>query len=216
MPAMTDITAPAIDAYAAAHSAAEPPLLVELARATYDFSDVPQMMVGRLEGRLLKLLVAAIGARRVLEVGTFTGYSALSMAEALPADGELVTCEINERHADMARRFIARSPYGERIRVVVGPAIETLRQLEPGFDFAFIDADKPMNRAYYEEALRLLRPGGLIAVDNVLRGGAVLNEADRSESVVATRDFNDFVAGDDRVEGVLLPVRDGVMLVRKR
>jgi caffeoyl-CoA O-methyltransferase len=216
MPVMTDITAPAIDEYAAVHSAAEPPLLIELARATYDFSDVPQMMVGRLEGRLLKLLVAAIGARRVLEVGTFTGYSALSMAEALPADGELVTCEINERHADMARRFIARSPYGERIRVVVGPAIETLRQLEPGFDFAFIDADKPMNRAYYEEALRLLRPGGLIAVDNVLRGGAVLNDADRSESVVATRDFNDFVAGDERVEGALLPVRDGVMLVRKR
>jgi caffeoyl-CoA O-methyltransferase len=213
---MTDITAPAIDEYASVHSAPEPPLLVELARATYDFSDMPQMMVGRLEGRLLKLLVAAIGARRVLEVGTFTGYSALSMAEALPADGELVTCEINERHADMARRFIARSPHGARIRVVVGPAIDTLRQLEPGFDFAFIDADKPMNRAYYEESLRLLRPGGLVAVDNVLRGGAVLNDGDRSESVVATRDFNDFVAGDDRVEGVLLPVRDGVMLVRKR
>lgn len=213
---MTDITAPAIDEYAADHSAHEPALLVELARATYDFSDMPQMMVGRLEGRLLKLLVAAIGARRVLEVGTFTGYSALSMAEALPPDGELVTCEINERHADMARRFIARSPYGDRIRVVVGPAIETLKQLEPGFDFAFIDADKPMNRAYYEEALRLLRPGGLIAVDNVLRGGAVLNDSDRNESVVATREFNDFVAGDERVEGALLPVRDGVMLVVKK
>ena len=213
---MTDITDPAIDAYASVHSEAEPALLTDLARATYEFSDMPQMMVGRLEGRFLKLLVAAIGARRVLEVGTFTGYSALSMAEALPPDGEIVTHDINERHAEMARSHIAKSPYAEQIRVVVGPARETLKQLQPPFDFAFIDADKPSNQAYYEEALRLLRPGGLIAVDNVLRGGSVLNDADRSESVVATREFNDFVAGDDRVEGVLLPIRDGVMLVRKK
>ena len=213
---MTVITDPAIDSYSAAHSGAEPPLLTDLARATYEFSDMPQMMVGRLEGRFLKLLVAAIGARRVLEVGTFTGYSALSMAEALPAEGEIVTHDINERHAEMAKRYIARSPYADRIRIVVGPARETLRQLEPPFDFAFIDADKPSNLAYYEEALRLVRSGGLIAVDNVLRGGAVLDGADRSEASVATRDFNDFVARDDRVEGVLLPLRDGVMLVRKK
>jgi len=214
--AMTDITNPAIDTYSTAHSAAEPPLLTELARATYEFSDMPQMMVGRLEGRFLKLMVAAIGARRVLEVGTFTGYSALSMAEALPPDGEIVTHDINERHAEMARSYIAKSPYADRIRVVVGPARDTLRQLEPPFDFAFIDADKPSNQAYYEEALRLVRSGGLIAIDNVLRGGAVLNAGDNSESVVATRAFNDFVAADTRVEGVLLPLRDGVMLVRKK
>jgi caffeoyl-CoA O-methyltransferase len=213
---MPDITDPAIDDYSAAHSAAEPQLLSELARATYDFSDMPQMMVGRLEGRFLKLLVAAIGARRVVEVGTFTGYSALSMAEALPPDGEIVTHDINERHAEMARRYIAKSPYADRIRVVVGPARETLKRLEPPFDFAFIDADKPSNQAYYEEALRLVRPGGLIAIDNVLRHGAVLDDSDRSEAAVATRDFNDFVAADDRVEGVLLPLRDGVMLVRKK
>jgi caffeoyl-CoA O-methyltransferase len=213
---MPDITHPAIDRYAADHSAPEPPLLVELAAATHDFSDMPQMMVGRLEGRLLKLLVAAIGARRVLEVGTFTGYSALSMAEALPVDGEIVTCEINERHATMARSFIERSAYADRIRIIVGPAAATLAKLEPPFDFAFIDADKPSNQAYYEHALRLVRPGGLIAVDNVLRHGAVLNAADHGEGTRATRDFNDFVAADARVEGVLLPVRDGVMLVRKR
>ena len=213
---MPEITDPQIDAYAAAHSSAEPPLLVELARATHAFSDMPQMMVGRLEGRFLKLLVAAIGARRVLEVGTFTGYSALSMAEALPAGGEIVTCEINERHAEMARSFIARSPYADRIRVVVGPALATLGRLQPGFDFAFIDADKPNNQAYYEEALRLVRPGGLIAVDNVLRHGAVLDPADRSENVVATRTFNEHVATDERVDSVLLPIRDGVMLARKR
>src|SRR3954452_807782 len=213
---MTDITDPAIDDYAAAHSAAEPPLLTELARATFEFSDMPQMMVGRLEGRFLKLLVAAIGARRVLEVGTFTGYSALSMAEALPPDGEVVTHDINERHAEMARRFISRSPYASQIRVVVGPARETLKQLQPPFDLAFIDADKPSNRAYYEEALRLVRSGGLIAIDNVLRHGAVLDETDGSEATVATREFNDFVSTDDRVEGILLPLRDGVMLVRKK
>jgi caffeoyl-CoA O-methyltransferase len=212
---MTDITDPAIDAYSAAHSEAEPALLTELARATYGFSDMPQMMVGRLEGRFLKLLVAAIGARRVLEVGTFTGYSALSMAEALPPDGEIVTHDINERHVEFARGYIARSSYADRIRIVVGPAVETLKQLEPAFDFAFIDADKPNNRTYYEEALRVLRPGGLICVDNVLRGGAVLDDGNRAEAVAATRDFNDFVAADRRVEGVLLPIRDGVMLVRK-
>ena len=104
------------------------------------------MMVGRLEGQFLKLMVAAIGARRVLEVGTFTGYSALSMAEALPPDGELVTHDINERHAEMARSYIAKSAYADRIRVVVGPARETLKQLQPPFDFAFIDADKPSTR----------------------------------------------------------------------
>jgi caffeoyl-CoA O-methyltransferase len=213
---MPQITDPQIDAYSSAHSEAEPPLLVELARETYEFSDMPQMMVGRLEGRFLKLLVGAIGARRVLEVGTFTGYSALSMAEALPADGEIVTHDINERHVEFARRYIARSPYADRIRIVVGPAVETLKQLEPVFDFAFIDADKPNNKTYYEEALRLLRPGGLICVDNVLRGGAVLDRSGGNEAVVATREFNDFVAGDSRVEGVLLPIRDGVMLVRKR
>lgn len=214
--AMPEITDPRIDAYSAAHSAAEPALLIELARATHDFSDMPQMMVGRLEGRLLKLLVASVRARRVLEVGTFTGYSALSMAEALPADGEIVTCELNERHAEFARGFIARSPHRDQIRIMVGPALETLKSLEPGFDFVFIDADKPSNQRYYEEALRLLVPGGLIAVDNVLRHGQVLDSSDSSEGVVATRAFNDHVARDARVDCVLLPIRDGVMLVRKR
>jgi len=213
---MPEITDPEIDAYSAAHSSAEPGLLAELAHATHDFSDMPQMMVGRLEGRFLKMLVATVRARRVLEVGTFTGYSALSMAEALPPDGELVTCELNERHAEFARSFVARSPHRDQIRVVVGPALETLKSLEPAFDFVFIDADKPSNQLYYEEALRLLAPGGLIAVDNVLRGGRVLDASDTSEGVVATRRFNDHVAEDERVDSVLLPIRDGVMLVRRR
>jgi caffeoyl-CoA O-methyltransferase len=212
---MPYITDPAIDDYSSAHSAAEPQLLSELARATHEFSDMPQMMVGRLEGRFLKLLVGAIGAKRVLEVGTFTGYSALSMAEALPPDGEIVTHDISERHAAFAQEWIDRSSHADKIRIVVGAATETLKQLEPPFDFAFIDADKPNNRRYYEEAIRLVRTGGLICVDNVLRGGQVLDPRNDAEAVVATREFNDFVASDPRVEGVLLPIRDGVMLVRK-
>jgi len=212
---MRHITDPQIDAYSAEHSSPEPKLLRELARATHDFSDMPQMMVGRLEGRFLNMLVAAVGARRVLEVGTFTGYSALSMAEALPADGELITCELNERHAEFAQGWIARSDHRDKIRVVVGPALDTLKSLEPAFDFVFIDADKPSNQLYYEEALRLLSPRGLICVDNVLRGGRVLDASDTSEAVVATQRFNDHVASDPRVERVLLPIRDGVMLVRR-
>src|SRR5918992_5138215 len=127
---MTEITDPAIEAYATEHTSPEPPLLMELAEATRQFSAAHNMMVGRLEGRFLKMLVALSGARRVLELGTFTGYSALSMAEALPPGGHIVTCELSERHAEMARRYIARSPYAEMIDVRVGPALETLRGLE--------------------------------------------------------------------------------------
>lgn len=212
---MSGIIDPRIEAYATDHSSPEPPLLAELAAATREFSDSHGMMVGRLEGRFLKMLVAASGARRVLEIGTFTGYSALSMAEALPADGRLVTCELDERHAALARQFIERSAYADRIEVRVGPAIETLRGLDGEFDFVFIDADKPGYPDYYEAALALLALGGLIAVDNTLWSGRVIDEADQSDDTVALRRFNDRVAGDDRVEVVLTPIRDGVTLIRK-
>jgi caffeoyl-CoA O-methyltransferase len=213
---MPDITDPEIEVYAAAHTSAEPPLLVELAEATRKFSAMSEMMVGRLEGRFLKMLVAASRARRVLEVGTFTGYSALSMAEALPADGELITCELNESHAEMARSFIARSPYQDRIRVVMGRGIDTMAGLEGPFDFIFIDADKPSYRAYYERALELVAPDGLIAIDNMLWSGRPLDESDQSESTVSIRELNDYIAADPRVECVLVPIRDGVMLIHKR
>jgi caffeoyl-CoA O-methyltransferase len=213
---MTDITDPEIEAYAEAHTSPEAPLLVELAEATRKFSEMSGMMVGRLEGRFLKMLVAAGHARRVLEVGTFTGYSALSMAEALPADGELITCELNERHAEMARSFIARSPYRDRIRVAMGRGIDTMAGLEGPFDFVFIDADKPSYRAYYERALELIAANGLIAIDNMLWSGRPLDPSDRSESTTSIRELNDFITADPRVECVLLPIRDGVMLIRKR
>jgi len=208
--------APEIERYAEEHTTPEPAHLVALAEETRTATQLPQMMVGRVEGRLLKFLVGALGARRVLEIGTFTGYSALSMAEALPPDGRIVTCEIDEHHASIARRHIAASPYADRIEVRLGPAIDTIATLDGPFDFVFIDADKTSYAAYYEAVLPLLSDDGLIAVDNVLWMGQVLDDTDQSPDTRAIVDFNRRVAGDDRVECVLLTVRDGVLLVRRR
>lgn len=213
---MTDITDPQIEDYARGHSSAEPPLLTELASATRDFSQMSGMMVGRLEGRFLKMMVAAVGAQRVLEIGTFTGYSALSMAEALPPGGQLITCELSESHAEMAQSFIDRSPFAAMIEIRVGPALDTLRSLEGEFGFVFIDADKASYLAYYEAVLPLLSARGLIAVDNVLWSGAVLDQSDTSASTVALREFNERVTHDERVDCVMVPIRDGVTLIRRR
>ena len=212
---MTEITDPEIEQYATEHTSLEPPLLVELAQATREFSTASGMMVGRLEGRFLKMLVAAVRAQRVLEIGTFTGYSALSMAEALPPSGRLITCELSEDHAAMARRFIARSEYADMIEVRVGPAIETVRAIEGVFDFVFIDADKPSYLDYYEASLPLLSAKGLIAVDNVLQAGRVLDANTDNQNAAAMRSFNDHVAADRRVECVMVPIRDGVTLIRR-
>jgi caffeoyl-CoA O-methyltransferase len=213
---MANITDPALEAYATEHTSPETPLLAELAEETRRFSAAHGMMVGRLEGRFLKMLVAAIGARRVLEIGTFTGYSALSMAEALPADGQLITCELDERHAELARRFIARAPERDKIELRLGPALDTLRSLDGPFDFVFIDADKPSYPDYYTAVLPKLAPRGLIAVDNVLWSGRVLDAANKEADTVALRAFNAMVAGDPRVECVMVPIRDGVTLIRRR
>ncbi|HEY8554251.1 MAG TPA: class I SAM-dependent methyltransferase, partial [Burkholderiales bacterium] len=175
-----------------------------------------QMVVGPLEAALLQLLVRLSGARRVLEIGTFTGYSALAMAEALPPDGRLITCEIDPKHADIAERFFARSPHGKKIALRRGPALETLAALdgEAPFDLVFIDADKENYGNYYERALSLLRSGGLIVADNVLWYGKVL--APQAASDRAMAHFNERVRSDTRVECVMLPLRDGVSVIRKR
>jgi caffeoyl-CoA O-methyltransferase len=212
---MPDITHPAIDDYASEHTSPETALLVELAQATRDFSPAHQMMVGRLEGRFLKMLVAAVRARRVLEIGTFTGYSALSMAEALPPDGRIITCELDPKHAEMARRFIAKSAYADMIEVRVGPALETIGGLGGTFEFVFIDADKPSYLDYYEAVLPLLSTGGLIAVDNVFQAARVIDPAEEGVNTVAIRKFNDHVSADTRVECVMVPIRDGVTLIRR-
>ena len=150
---MADITDPDAEEYARQHSSPEPPLLVDVMRGTREFSGSYRMLTGHLEGRFLKMLVAISGARRILEIGTYTGYSAISMAEALPADGELITCEIDEAHAQLARSHIARSPDAAKIEVRVGPAIETIAALDGAFDMVFIDADKTSYLDYYEAVL---------------------------------------------------------------
>ncbi len=211
---MGDIVSKDIEAYAAGHSSPLPELLDQVAARTVAETTAPQMMVGRLEGNVLRMLVHLVRARRVVEIGTFTGYSALCMAEALPSDGELITCEISEQHATIAQSFFDKSPDGEKIRLRRGPALETIRGLPEGdFDLIFIDADKEGYPEYYEEAIRLLRRGGLLVADNVLWSGKVLDPQDSSTRAIVA--FNERVLQDPRVEQVLLTVRDGMMLARK-
>ena len=206
---------PGLEAYAETHTTPPPAHLTALAEETQATLETPQMMVGALEGRLLELLVHALGARRVLEIGTFSGYSSLSMAAGLPPGGTIVTCDINPVSVEVARRHIAASPYADRIEVRLGPAIETIATLEGPFDFVFIDADKTSYVDYYEAVLPKLSERGLIAVDNVLWGGQVVDASDTSADTEAIRAFNDHVRADRRVTHVLLTVRDGVMLIRR-
>jgi caffeoyl-CoA O-methyltransferase len=206
---------PEVDAYALAHTTPHDELLAELARETHESMECPQMLTGPVEGRFLQTLVHLSGARRVLEIGTFTGYASLSMAAALPPDGRVDTCEVSEKHAEVARRYFARSPYGERIQIHMGPAAETIPQLEGEFDFVFVDADKVGYAAYYDLVLPRLAPKGAIAFDNTLQNGRVLQD-DVDESTQAIKDLNDALVQDERVVATFLTVRDGVTLVRHR
>jgi caffeoyl-CoA O-methyltransferase len=212
---MTDIVDPVLEAYAEAHTTPPPPHLVAVAIETQDTLDSPGMMVGTLEGRFLEMLVYARRPHRVLEIGTFSGYSALAMAAGLPPDGRITTCELSPVHAEVARRHIATSPYADRIEVIEGPALQTVQALDGPFDFVFIDADKPSYLDYYEAILPKLAPGGLIAADNTLWSGNVVDEKDSSDNTRAIRTFNDTVAADSRVVCVQLTVRDGVTLIRR-
>jgi caffeoyl-CoA O-methyltransferase len=176
------------------------------------------MQIAPDQGAFIELLVRAIGARSALEVGTFTGYSAICIARGLPPDGELIACELREEYAEIARRWFAEAGVAERIDLRVGPALETLRSLprEEQFGFAFIDADKAGYPDYFEECLARLRTGGLLMLDNVLLGGRVLDPADDDESAQAVVPLNERIAGDERVDVVMLGIADGVTLVRKR
>lgn len=205
-----------IEAYAEAHTTPPEPLLAELAAETHATLDRPQMLAGVVQGRFLELLVHAIGARRVLEIGTFSGYSALSMAAGLAPGGTIDTCEVDERHAEVARRYIARSPYADRITVHLGPALETIERLEGEFDFVFVDADKEGYVDHYEAVLPRLSGRGLIAADNTLRHGEVLKPEDAGEIATAIVRFNEHVLADPRVVCAQLTVRDGVTLIRRR
>jgi caffeoyl-CoA O-methyltransferase len=212
---MSFIVPEEIEAYAAAHTTPPEELLAELAEETKATLRSPQMLTGPIEGRLLELLVHGIGAKRVLELGTYSGYSSLSMAAALAEGGHIDTCEVDEKHAEVARRYIERSQYADRITVHLGPALETIERLGGEFDFVFIDADKENYGAYYEALLPRLTPHGLMAIDNTLWSGRVLDESDDSADTRAIRELNDRIASDPRVVAAQLTVRDGVTLIRR-
>ena len=205
-----------IEEYCLRHTSARDKLLRELEKYTNRHCADAQMLIGPHEGALLAMLVRLSGARHILEIGCFTGYSALCMAEALPRNGRLTTCEIKPEHADIARSFFARSPHGHKIKIRLGPALETLAGLPASarFDFVFLDADKENYVNYYEAVLPRLRPGGMIVADNVLWSGRVIVPKKKTDRAVVR--FNKHVRRDPRVECVMLPVRDGVSLIRKR
>ena len=211
---MSFIVEEELEAYAERHSTPPDPLLAELAEETRATMSAPQMLTGPVEGRFLELLVAGLGARRVLEIGTFTGYSALSMAAALPPDGHIDTLDIEPKHAEVAQRYFDRSPHGSKITLHLGPAAETIGRLEGEFDLVFIDADKEGYDAYYEAVLPRLSERGLIAIDNTLWSGRVLDPQDESTKRIA--ELNEKIAADERVVAVQLTVRDGITLIRRR
>ena len=210
-----DIVPAEIDAYAEAHTTPPPDLLARLADETRATLQAPQMLTGTVEGRFLQFLVFATGARRVLELGTYSGYSSISMAAALPSDGHIDTCEISPEHAAVAQRYIEAAGYDDRITIHVGPAQAAIERLEGDFDLVFIDADKVNYVNYYEAVLPRLADGGLIAADNTLWSGRVADESNDDESTLAIRGFNDRVRSDPRVVSVMLTVRDGITLIRR-
>ncbi|MFA6244345.1 MAG: class I SAM-dependent methyltransferase [Candidatus Hydrogenedentales bacterium] len=208
-----EIVPEAIENYTAAHTSELPALFGALEEETRKSMQYHFMQVGKTEGSFLRMLVRLMGATRIIEVGTFTGYSALCMAEALPEDGQRITCDIDEAATDIAKRFWAQSPHGEKIELRLGPAMDTIAALEGPFDMAFIDADKDNYANYWEALLPKVRQGGLLVVDNVLWEGRVLNPVKRLD--IAIDAFNKKVASDPRVEALMLTVRDGVTLARK-
>ncbi|MFI5495598.1 O-methyltransferase [Actinoplanes sp. NPDC051859] len=216
---MSDIIAPAISDYLLAHCTPADDVLRDLAAETSAaFPDDVSMQISHDEGELLSLLVRLTGARTAVEVGVFTGYSALCIARGLVPGGRLIACDISEEWTGVARKYWQRAQVADRIDLRIAPAIETLGALpaDPVIDFAFIDADKTGYLGYYEELVPRLRPGGLIVLDNVLQHGRVVEDGPQSDSVLAIREVNDRVVTDERVESVMLPMRDGVTLIRRR
>ncbi|HEY7526307.1 MAG TPA: class I SAM-dependent methyltransferase [Candidatus Limnocylindria bacterium] len=210
----------ALNAYLVDAGVREHPVLAELRRTTAEMPNA-SMQIAPEEGALLAMLVRLLPARRILEVGTFTGYSSTAMALVQPADGRVVCCDVSAEYTDVARRAWADAGVADRVSLHLGPAIETLDALlaadeAASYDLAFIDADKPSYDAYYERALRLVRPGGLIAIDNVLWSGRVADPADHDDSTEVIRALNAKIAADERVDVVMVPIADGLTLARLR
>ena len=206
-----------LERYAAEHTTTSSPTLGAVARSTASWGGPrSEMMIDAAEGQLLKLLAGLAGARRILEIGTFGGYSALAMAEALPASGHIDTLELDAEHAAKAAEHLESAGEAARITIHVGEALENIARLEGPYDMAFIDADKAAYFDYYEAVIPLMRPGGLIVVDNVLRQGRILQADSGLPSVDAVRAMNERAATDPRVDTVMLTMRDGISLIRVR
>jgi caffeoyl-CoA O-methyltransferase len=204
----------AVEQFARSHTEPETDLYVRLREETYRVMQWPEMQVDVIEGRFLQMLVRLSGAKSILELGMFTGYSALMMAEALPEDGHLVTCEIDPKAEAIARRYFAESSHGNKITIRMGPALDTIKTLAGPLDLVFIDADKVNYSNYYEACLPLLKSGGLVVADNVLWSGKVVDPKDADDHAIVA--FNRLVQSDPRVKNVCLTVRDGMMLAWKR
>jgi predicted O-methyltransferase YrrM len=220
MASKTHFISRAVRQYVAAHSTRPDALLEEL-RALTDREPMGRMQIGAEQGAFLALLVELVGVRRAVEIGTFTGYSAICIARALQAGGTLIACDVSEQWTATAREFWRRAGLEDRITLRLAPALETLDGLlrdggAAGFDFAFIDADKESYDGYYERCLALLRPGGLIVIDNVLWSGAVAGTRDQAPSTVALRALNDKLANDARVNVSMVPIGDGMTLALKK
>jgi caffeoyl-CoA O-methyltransferase len=210
-----DIVAKEAERYAADHTSPMSDLLEEIEEFTLNHTPYPSMLTGRVEGRFLQLAVQMSSTHNIVEVGTFTGYSALAMAEVLPADGRIITIDHNPEHARIAREYFKRSPVGNKITQRQGEALEILKTLPDGkTDMVFIDADKQNIGNYYRESMRILRDGGTILADNALWYGRVFDPSDDESKAMA--DFNEMVTADTRVENVFLTIRDGIFLIRKR
>ena len=204
--------------YLVAHGHNGDPIRAELAAETAKLGQISTMQIAAEQGTFMAILAGAIGARSAVEVGTFTGYSALCVARALPADGRLLCCDLNEQWTGIGRRYWERAGVANKITLKLGPAADTLKAIPASqtFDFAFIDADKSSYAIYYEEILKRLRPGGLILIDNVLWNGAIIDDAIKDADTLALRALNDFIAKDTRVEAVMIGVADGLTIVRKK
>jgi len=213
---MKNLVLPEIEAYAEAHSTAESEVCRALREETYRTMEIPWMVVGPLEGAFLKMMAQLVGAKRILEIGMFTGYSALCFAEVVPDDGRVITCEIDPKPAALAARYFAQSPHGRKIEIKMAPALDTLRDLAGPFDLIFIDADKVNYINYYERALDLISPTGVILIDNVLWDGEVLTQPPPDRSTAVIQELNRKVAVDPRVSCVLATIRDGVLVARPR
>jgi len=209
---------PKLYEYLVAHGHNGDTIRDELAAETAKLGWISTMQIAAEQGTFMAILAGAIGARSAVEVGTFTGYSALCVARALPADGRLLCCDVNEEWTSIGRRYWERAGVANKITLKLGPAADTLNALpaSPTFDFAFIDADKSSYPIYYEEILKRLRPNGLILIDNVLWKGAIVDEAIKDADTLALRALNDFIAKDTRVEAVMLGISDGLTIVRKK